>query len=96
MGITNSARIRALSIISITVIIMFLLLTSASQATGEVTDTFDYRVRPGDTLWGIALEHGPDGMDTRAIISTIERINGLDGGVLQAGAVLEIPVLSTS
>ncbi len=96
MGITNSARIRALSIISITVIIMFLLLTSASQATGEVTDTFDYRVRPGDTLWGIALEHGPDGMDTRAIIATIERINGLDGDVLQAGAVLEIPVLSTS
>ena len=95
MTITNSARIRALSIISITVIIMFLLLTSASQATGEVTDTFDYRVRPGDTLWQIAEDHGPENRDPRAVIATIERINDLNGGILQAGQVLEIPVVTS-
>jgi Tfp pilus assembly protein FimV len=93
MTITNSARLRALSIISITVVIVLLLLASASYATGQVTETFDYRVRPGDTLWGIAGEFGPEGQDRRAVIATIERINDLGGGVLQAGEVLEIPVV---
>ena len=92
MAITNSARIRALSIISISVVFVLLLLASASHATGEVTETFDYRVRPGDTLWHIAQEQGPEGRDTRAIVSTIERINGLDAGILQAGQLIEIPV----
>ena len=91
MAIANSARLRALSIISITVMVVLLLLASASYATGEVTETFDYRVRPGDTLWSIAGDFGPDGQDRRAVIATIERINDLDGGVLQAGQVLEIP-----
>lgn len=90
----NSARIRALSIISITVVVVLLLLASASQATGQITETYDYRVRPGDTLWGIAGEHGPEGQDRRSVIATIERINELDGGVLQAGQVLVLPVVS--
>lgn len=93
MTITNSARIRALSIISITVVVVFLLLASASHATGTVTDTFDYRVKPGDTLWHIAEEHGPTGQDVRRSVATIERINGISGGVLQAGQVIEIPVV---
>ena len=75
-------------------IVVLLLLASASHATGEITETFDYRVKPGDTLWDIALEHGPTGQDTRAVVSTIERINGLDGAMLDAGQVLEIPVVT--
>lgn len=94
MTITNSARMRALSIISITVVVVLLLLASASHATGEVTGTYEYRVRPGDTLWDIAREHGPEGRDVRAIVATIERINELDGEMLQAGHVLELPVIS--
>lgn len=94
MTIASSARIRALSIISITVMVVLLLLASASHATGEVTDTFEYRVKPGDTLWHIAQTHGPEGRDVRAIVSTIERINDLEGGILQAGQVLELPVIS--
>ncbi|MGI9666494.1 MAG: LysM peptidoglycan-binding domain-containing protein [Acidimicrobiia bacterium] len=96
MTITNSARIRALSIISITVVVLLLLLASASHATGTVTDTFDYRVKPGDTLWNIAQEHGPEGLDVRNAVTTIERINGLSGSVLQAGQVIEIPVVDHS
>jgi nucleoid-associated protein YgaU len=95
MTITNSARIRALSIISITVVFVLLLLASASYATGEVTETFDYRIRPGDTLWDIAHEHGPEGRDVRAVVATIERINGLDGAAIQAGQVIEIPVVTS-
>ena len=96
MTITNSARIRALSIISITVMVILLLLASASHATGQITDTFDYRVKPGDSLWRIAESHGPAGQDVRGIVATIERINDLDGGILQAGQLLEIPVIDNS
>ena len=94
MTTATSARIRALSIISITVMVVLLLLASASHATGEVTETFDYRVKPGDTLWEIAETHGPDGRDIRAIVSTIERINDLEGAMLQAGQVIELPLVS--
>ena len=93
MTIATSARIRALSIISITVVVVLLLLASASHATGEVSETFDYRVKPGDTLWQIAQTHGPEGRDVRAIVATIERINGLDGAMLQAGQVIELPAI---
>jgi LysM repeat protein len=96
MTTAQSARIRALSNISIMVVIMVLLLASASYATGQITETLDYRVKPGDTLWQIAEDHGPDGADRRAIVATIDKINDLDGGVLQAGQVLVIPVVPTS
>jgi LysM repeat protein len=96
MTIATSARIRALSIISIAAMVVLLLLASASHATGQITDTYDYRVKPGDSLWRIAESHGPDGQDVREIVATIERINDLDGAGLQAGQVLEIPVISDS
>ena len=95
MTTTNSARIRALSIISITVVFVLLLLASASHATGQITVTIDYRIQPGDTLWEIAYDHGPERRDVRAVLSVIERINGIDGGMIQAGQVIEIPVPTT-
>jgi LysM repeat protein len=95
MTLTTSARFRALSIISIAVIVVLLLLSSAVQATGQVTETIDYRVAPGDTLWEIAQTHEPDNADTRRTVSVIEKLNRIDGGNLQAGQVIEIPVLSS-
>lgn len=87
-----SARIRALSIISITVVVVLLLLASAGHATVEPTETFDYRVKGGDTLWQIAGEYGPRDSDRREVVSIIERLNGIDAGSLQIGQVIEIPV----
>jgi nucleoid-associated protein YgaU len=89
-----SARIRALSIISITVVVMLLLLASAVQATPDPTHTTSYRIRGGDTLWQIAADYGPDGMDRRQVVSVIERLNDLDAGSLQVGQVIEIPVIN--
>jgi LysM repeat protein len=86
------ARIRALSIISITVVVVLLLLASAGHATSEPTETFDYRVKGGDTLWQIAADYGPSDADRREVVSIIERLNGIDAGSLQIGQVIEIPV----
>ena len=92
MTLITSARFRALSIISITVIVVLLFLSSAVQATGQATETAEYRVKPGDTLWQIAKSHGPDNTDTRRAVAVIEKLNQIDGGSLQAGQVIEIPL----
>ena len=95
MTLITSARFRALSIISITVIVILLFLSSAVQATGQVTETTDYRVKPGDTLWHIAQTYGPEDADTRRIVAAIEKLNRIDGGSIQAGQVIDIPVDSS-
>jgi len=95
MTVITSARIRALSIISITIVVVLLLLSSAVQATGQVSETAEYRVKPGDTLWQIAKTYGPQDTDVRRIVAAIERLNQIDGGYLQAGQVIEIPVISS-
>jgi LysM repeat protein len=89
-------RLRAFFIISITVVVVLLLLASAGNASGEITDTYDYRVKSGDTLWEIAADHGPEGVDRRKVVAAIERINGLSSSILQAGQVIEIPVITSS
>ena len=96
MTTITSVRIRALFIISITVVVVLLLLASAGNAAGDITDTYDYRVKSGDTLWEIAAEHGPEGVDRRRVVAAIERINDLGSSSLQAGQVIEIPVITSS
>ncbi|MEZ5175973.1 MAG: LysM peptidoglycan-binding domain-containing protein [Acidimicrobiia bacterium] len=95
MTIMNGARFRALSIISITVIVVLLLLTSAGQASLEGTATEPYRVRSGDTLWQIAGDLGPEDRDRREVVAVIQRINDLGSEPLQIGQILEIPVVDT-
>ena len=95
MATITSVRIRALLIISITVVVVLLFLASAGNAASEITGTFDYRVQPGDTVWDIAAEFGPRGQDRRSVVATIERMNGLTPGVLMAGQVIEIPIVTS-
>jgi len=87
----RSAQLRALSIISITIVVVLLLLSSASQASFVVGETVPYRIKAGDTLWQIAVEYGPADRDRREIVAVIERINEIDAGALRIGQVIQIP-----
>ena len=69
MATITNVRVRAFFIISITVVVVLLLLASAGNAAGEITDTYDYRVQAGETLWEIAAEHGPQGVDRRRVVA---------------------------
>jgi LysM repeat protein len=55
---------------------------------GEATTR--YVVRPGDTLWAIAVRQAP-GDDPRQVVAAIVRANGVDPGTLIPGQVLDLP-----
>ncbi|MDO5108073.1 MAG: LysM peptidoglycan-binding domain-containing protein [Coriobacteriaceae bacterium] len=48
-------------------------------------------VHTGDSLWEIAEDHAPEGMDTATAIRWIEQANGLDSALIMAGQVLIVP-----
>jgi len=87
-----SARIRALSIITMTIVVVLLLLASASNASTGPAETLSYRVKGGDTLWQIAADFGPVDADRRHLVSILKDLNGIDAGALHIGQVIEIPV----
>jgi hypothetical protein len=47
-------------------------------------------VEPGDTLWSIAASVA-DGEDVRAVVDSIQELNGLEGSGLVPGQVLQLP-----
>lgn len=51
-------------------------------------DEFAYTVKPGDTLWSIAVKHSPDGADVCRYIFDIQQDNELDGCTIRPGDVL--------
>jgi Tfp pilus assembly protein FimV len=73
------------------------LVVAATLAGGGVAGTAPadrapraLAVRPGDTLWGIAGEYAPDGLDLREYVDALIELNGLEGA-LQAGARIRLP-----
>ncbi len=63
---------------------------SAAAASGRVGPTATYVVRPGDTIWGIALRYSR-GSDALALVDEIESANRVAPGDLRPGEALVIP-----
>ena len=80
------ARLAAtVSLVAAAIVFGVFMVTSGGAATvGDVT------VQSGDTLWSIAQQADPNA-DPRAVIEQIRQLNGLDGDVVAAGAVLKVP-----
>lgn len=55
---------------------------------GPGTDTFQYTVQPGDTLWLLSRRYG-------TTVEAIMQLNGLTGDMLYIGQVLKIPAPPT-
>jgi len=93
LRIKSKARlIISLLIISIVVILLVLLpLWNRGQAMTPVR-WMTYHVATGDTLWEIAKQTLPDGIDIRDYIAQIKEANDLDGALLRAGQQLQIPL----
>lgn len=76
-------------------VIAFVVISGGvASASGEASVPVAFEtvtVMPGDTLWSIAQSAAPQA-DPRTVIGDIERLNLLDGGSLQVGQQIAIPV----
>ena len=66
-----------------------LVVAVAARQSSGAGHPQKYRVRAGDTLWGIATAHYAG--DTRDAVWRIERRNHLAGAALAPGQVLVLP-----
>jgi Tfp pilus assembly protein FimV len=64
---------------------------SAADESSRASTSTVRVVRPGDTLWSIALEAAP-GRDPRPVVDAIERLNDVRSSELVPGLELRIPV----
>ena len=62
----------------------------ATGAAGTPEPTKVITVGSGDTLWQIAADLADDG-DVRSMMTKIESLNAMDGGMLTAGQRLVVP-----
>ena len=72
------------AVVVLSLVLAKVALGGSSQADVRVV------VQPGDTLWAIAAAHYPAD-DVRSRVDDIERANGLQGPVIQAGETLRLP-----
>lgn len=64
------------------------ILQNVPPQIPDESDTFQYTVQPGDTLWLLSRRYG-------TTVEAIKRLNGLTGDMLYIGQVLRIPVSQT-
>lgn len=48
-------------------------------------------VTPGDTLWDVAVDTAPNGVDPRQHLAAIRALNGLDGSAVAPWTVVLLP-----
>lgn len=65
-------------------------LYTGSMAGAE-SESVRYTVAPGDTLWGIAIEHTAPWQDPRPAVEAIREANDLSGYEIYPGMSLELP-----
>jgi LysM repeat protein len=80
----------AVMIVATTVALGIPAVSRAVTSGGGGEATTRYVVRPGDTLWAIAIRQAP-GDDPRQVVAAIVRANGVDPGTLIPGQVLDLP-----
>ncbi len=88
---SHSIRLRALVLPLALALVFLLLLAQGSHAGDAAKPTEPYRVVAGDTLWDLADELTEPGEDVRSTVRRIQRLNGLDGGLISPGQVILLP-----
>ena len=92
--LTRRGRVVVVLLALVAVLAIGLLVGQSAVATDEAGTPEPTRVvvvNPGDTLWDIASAAAPDG-DVRAMVNRIIKLNALDGGLVDAGQRLMVPL----
>lgn len=86
------AMVRMLIILSVVIFSLTGFMNVVTNAS-KVVSYEKFVVSSGDSLWSIAVDHKPDGMDTREYIGQIKKLNSLQTSNIQAGQVLSLPYM---
>jgi hypothetical protein len=91
----STYRRRRLKVLAGLVLIVFALTVSIGRvgAEAELADPVAGHVvvEPGATLWDVAVDTAPEGMDPRRQLAELRELNGFDGTHLEAWTVVLIP-----
>ena len=95
MTLTRRGRLLLTVLSLLTVVVVAVLATggvpaSAGSEPGAAATAERVTVRPGDTLWAIALREAP-GVDPRKTVDAILDLNALESSAVRAGTVLLVP-----
>lgn len=89
-------RVRAAAEVAALVMIVLLLLALPILSRSTTSPTSDTTtkvvVRPGDTLWSVALAHPLPGMTTAETADRIAALNGNDSSRIPVGSSIIVPV----
>jgi len=73
------------------IVLVFCLFFAVSHRDKfEVVETFSYVVSENQTLWDIANEYKPDGMDIREYVYELRKANDLDDAIIYPNQELTI------
>lgn len=67
------------------------LVALAQSRSGSDASNVHVFVAPGDTLWDIAADRAPRGVDLRYAIYQLRELNGLTSANLQVGRRIQLP-----
>jgi hypothetical protein len=82
----------ALLIAALTVVVGVIIgpLTGGTAVASKPGAPRTVVLQAGDSLWSVATEYAPDGVDPRAYVHALEELNGLEGAA-RAGMQLTLP-----
>lgn len=89
--LTRRGRVVVFVLALAVVFVAGFVLASGSTATQDAEPVTVVQVGPGETLWDIADGVAPAGR-TAAMVEHIKDLNGLEGGALQVGQKLRVPL----
>lgn len=80
------------ALVAVLVVVMFLGVARGALAGPETLVAAGHVVlEPGETLWDVAVRSAPAGVDPRAQLDAIRRLNGFGSAALDAWTVVLIP-----
>lgn len=77
-------------VLALVLFVAVLYRSLPQQMDTSKLDKYAYYVQSGDTLWGLAEDHCPDGVDYREWIAAVRDINDMDGGYIYEGQKIYI------
>ncbi|HHU69393.1 MAG TPA: LysM peptidoglycan-binding domain-containing protein [Thermoanaerobacterales bacterium] len=89
----NMIKYIIITILSINMM-LFCLIFNQSKVISKPDDKYiKITVKKGQTLWGIASDYKPEGVDIRKVIYEIKKENNMQNALIMPGQIIRIPEL---